>query len=165
LGRFGGLNKIESIDVVFYGNTSPSKVGTNFICGYIQLNGLGFFYGFFHLLGFSLEGSMADNAKKSYPIAIYTFIAGFLCWPRGQRTIKRMVFAGIMTVASSFLFLGLGFWLSQIWTSAEMQISFLTVPFILIYGSVVTLFIPYFIGVELSLLFTDKQMTEANELN
>ena len=90
---------------------------------------------------------------------IAAFLAGLICWPRKNRGLGRMILAGLMTVAMSFLLFGLMLFgleairrkvgLEDISKSISMAFG------MLLLGSLFTLGIPYVVGVCLSFLFID----------
>lgn len=124
-----------------------------------------FFLLFFYFIGItdSLAPDTNVNPKlfKQATIALVAIPAAFVCWPRRRpSTIWRMSFAGVATVALSFYFIGLVMGLSN---PSELNFTvkglfevFVSLPaMVLIMGSLLTLGIPYILGVFVSILFAE----------
>jgi uncharacterized BrkB/YihY/UPF0761 family membrane protein len=120
---------------------------------------------------FSMLFLFAQAMLSSVPIVIESFlyallatfcgfIAAHLSWPKNERRSKwRMIFAGILTVALSFLFMGflLGLFVALI-NNRGFSVIFVTPFFFLFFGSLLTFGLPYLIGALLSLLFANDRL-------
>ena len=96
----------------------------------------------------------------------YGFIgapAALLCWPsKTRRTVKRMVFAGLLTVLTSFLLLGFLLAVNEIIMRSdntpllrELAVLPLEMAALALLVSVITLGIPYLVGAVASVLFVE----------
>jgi len=89
--------------------------------------------------------------------------AALLCWPsKPRRTVKRMIFAGLLTVLTSFLLLGLLLAVNEIFMRSdntpllrELAELPLDMAAFAVLVSIITLGIPYVIGAFTSVLFAE----------
>ena len=123
------------------------------------LSGL-IFAGLFFAAVSEFDISLSDFVKSTL-FGFGAVPAAFLCWPyKTRRSTGRMILAGILTVLTALLFLS---WVigaavlveSQI-TLKELLSAFVFLPVMTIFfASIVTLGIPYIIGILLSLPFRE----------
>lgn len=88
-------------------------------------------------------------------LAVIGFVSGAICWPRGPRPAARMSGAGALTVLTAFLIFGIGVMIASLLKGNETWSVIFMPVFFLFIGSIFTLFLPYILGIGLSLMFRD----------
>lgn len=89
-------------------------------------------------------------------IGLPAALSAFLCWPsKTRRTKKRMVLAGVLTVALTFVFLALVIGMFSAPNNVAQAI--MGIPFFWLAGSIFTLGVPYIIAAIASLFFVDEK--------
>lgn len=134
---------------------------------YAGIAGLGaasFTFIFLHRIA---NSGLSEN-DRSYelllPVILAAFLAGLICWPRKNRSLGRMIVAGLCTVAMAFLILGIALTLKDVFQGKagfeDIERMITAVFGMLVLGSFFTLGIPYIVGVGLSFLFIDTNVSE-----
>lgn len=120
---------------------------------------------FFFLGSIFTEFSFQKNLLYIFSASGSAVLAALLSWPHERvRSLWKMVFAGSSTVALSFLFLGFAIGLIEVSSMSAFDAIFAIPIATLLSGSLLTLGLPYIIGILLSLLFVNTE-TVKNSTN